>query len=43
MAKATVLPSQDDENTFTINFNSGEHYKVGVGDTLVVLSRVISP
>ena len=28
MARASVLPSQDDENTFTINFNSGEHYKV---------------
>ena len=28
MAMASVLPSQDDENTFTINFNSGEHYKV---------------
>ena len=43
MAKATVLPSQDDENTFTINFNSGEHYKVGVGNTLVVLSKGVSP
>jgi len=28
MAQAVVLPSQDDENTFTINFVSGEHYKV---------------
>ena len=43
MAKATVLPSQDDENTFTINFNSGEHYKVGVRNTLVVLPKVFSP
>ena len=28
MGKATVIPSQDDENTFTINFVSGDHYKV---------------
>ena len=28
MGKATVSPSQDDENTFTINFVSGDHYKV---------------
>ena len=28
MGEATVSPSQDDENTFTINFVSGDHYKV---------------
>ena len=28
MGEATVIPSPDDENTFTINFVSGDHYKV---------------
>ena len=28
MAGAVVSPSQEDENTFTINFTSGETYKV---------------
>merc|ERR1719270_621602 len=28
MAGAVISPSQEDENTFTINFSSGETYKV---------------
>ena len=28
MAGAVISPSQEDENTFTINFTSGETYKV---------------
>ena len=40
MGKATVIPSPDDENTFTINFVSGDHYKVRLNYIYIVYKNL---
>ena len=42
MAGAVISPSQEDENTFTINFTSGETYKVTINRSVYPTRDVLS-